>query len=449
MTRHYVFVESNTTGTGRLAVERLLARGQRVTFVTRQPTKYPFLAQRPAPPTLRVAEVETNDAAAVEACVRAIAAERPIDALLTFSTFYVPLVAELAARLGHRYLDPQAALTCHEKHRMRAVLSRAGLPTPGFWLVRSAEEAEWLSTGIAYPCVVKPTAESGSTGVRRVDDRDQLLAHVRTLASRTVNERGQALAGEVLVERFVSGPEFSVETLTRSRGDTVVLGVTRKHLSAPPCFVELGHDFPADLDEATRTALEDATLAALDAVGFDLGPAHTELRLSPEGPVVIEINPRLAGGMIPELVRHATGLDLLELVLAQLVGDPVDLTPTRRQHAAIRFVTSNRDGRLAAIRGVHAARASHGVCEVAIDRSIGAAVRSPSCAADRLGYIIATGEGAVAASAAERALAHIRLDVDGPIAHRAGRSTEHRFGHLIDRTIWRPTDLSLDHSLTD
>src|SRR5436189_281170 len=83
-----------------------------------------------------------------------------------------------AARLGHRYLDAQAALTCHEKHRMRAALSRAGLPTPGFWLVRSLEEADWLSTGIAYPCVVKPTAESGSTGVRRVDDRDQLLAHV-------------------------------------------------------------------------------------------------------------------------------------------------------------------------------------------------------------------------------------------------------------------------------
>jgi cysteine synthase A len=332
---------------------------------------------------------------------------------------------------------------------MRAVLSRAGLPTPGFWLVRSAEEAAWLSTGIAYPCVVKPIAESGSTGVRRVDDRDQLLAHVRALASRTVNERGQALAGEVLIERFVPGPEFSVETLTRSRGDTVIVGVTRKHLSAPPCFVELGHDFPADLDAATRMALEDATLAALDAVGFDLGPAHTEIRLSPDGPVVIEINPRLAGGMIPELIRHATGLDLLELMLAQLVGDPIDLTPTRRQHAAIRFVTSDRDGRLAAIRGVHAARTLDCVCEVALDRPIGAAVRSPSCAADRLGYIIATGEGAAAASAAERALAHVHLDVDRPNAHRAGRSSERCFDHRIDRTIWRPTDLSLDPPLTD
>jgi hypothetical protein len=65
-----------------------------------------------------------------------------------------------------------------------------------------------------------------------------------------------------------------------------------------------------------------------------------------------------------------------------------------------------------------------------------------------LGYVIATGEGAVAASAAERALARVHLSVDGPVAHRAGRSTEVRLDHL-DRTIWRPTDLSLDHPLTD
>src|ERR1041384_6691119 len=100
--------------------------------------------------------------------------------------------------------------------------------------------------------------------------------------------------------------------------------------------------------------------------------------------------------MSPEPVRHATGLDLLELALAHLVGDPIDLTPTRRQHAAIRFVTSNRGGRLAASRGVQAARAIARGCEVVTDPPIGAAVHSPTSAADRLGYIIATGEGAIA-----------------------------------------------------
>jgi cysteine synthase A len=411
--RHFVFVESNTTGTGKLAVDRLLDGGHRVTFVTGQPEKYPFLNRRD--PGLCLAHADTNDPAAAEACVRRLAADRPIDALLTFSTFYVPLAAELAAGLGLRYLNPRAAATCHHKHRTREVLARAGLPTPGFWLIGSPAEAERLARTIAYPCVVKPTAESGSTGVRRVDDRDQLLAHVAALAARKVNERGQPLTGEVLVEDFITGPEFSVETLTLARGDTRVIGATRKHLSPPPHFVELGHDFPADLAPAARASLEAATLAALDAVDFDLGPAHTELRLSPTGPVVIEINPRLAGGMIPELVRHATGLDLLALLLDQLLGAPLDLRPTRRHAASIRFITAERDGRLAAVHAVDDARALDLVREVAVDKPIGARVRPPHSATDRLGYVIAAGEDATAVqAAADRARATVRLDVEDP-----------------------------------
>lgn len=413
--RHFVFVESNTTGTGRLAVERLLAAGQHVTFVTRQPAKYAFLACRPAPPTLRIVQVETNDFAAAQACIREIGARHRIDALLTFSTFYVPLVAELAARFGHRYLGPRPATICHEKYLTRAALRLAGLPTPEFWRVRSSAEAERVSAHVRYPCVVKPTAESGSTGVRRVDDRTELVAHVHALASRKVNERGQALDGEVLIESLIAGPEFSVETLTLARGDTQIIGVTQKHLSAPPHFVELGHDFPADLPPAARKTLEDATLAALEAVEFDLGPAHTEIRLSPAGPVVIEINPRLAGGMIPELVHHATGLDLLALVLAQLVGEPVELPPRRFHTAAIRFLTSDRDGRLAAVHGLAEARRLDRIREVAVDRALGAEVRTPRSAADRLGYIIAAGYGPDVPAAAERALALVRLEVESAL----------------------------------
>jgi S-sulfo-L-cysteine synthase (3-phospho-L-serine-dependent) len=410
--RHFVFIESNTTGTGRLAVERLLEAGQHVTFVTRQPEKYPFLTRMQATPGLRIEHVDTNDPVAAEARVRQTAADRPIDALLTFSTFYVPLVAELAARLGQRYLSSRAATICHHKHLAREALQRAGLPAPKFWLLRSMAEAERLSTAISYPCVVKPTAESGSTGVRRVDDREGLLAHVGALAARKVNERGQPLSGDVLVEDFIAGPEFSVETLTLARGETRIIGVTRKHLSVPPYFVELGHDFPADLEPPMRKALEDAAVAALDAVEFDLGPAHTEIRLSPRGPVVIEINPRLAGGMIPELVRHATGLDLLALLLAQLLGEPIDPRPTRQHLASIRFLTAERHGQLVAIHHVDEARQIDRIREITVDKAVGSRVHPPRSAADRLGYVIAADEdGPGVQAAAERALATICLEI--------------------------------------
>jgi NAD(P)-dependent dehydrogenase (short-subunit alcohol dehydrogenase family) len=102
--RHFVFVESNTTGTGRIAVERLLRAGEAVTFLARRPEMYPFLAD--ADGDLRVEEVETNDRDEVAARVDAISRALGVDVLLTFSEYYIAMVAELAAEFGFRYLDP-------------------------------------------------------------------------------------------------------------------------------------------------------------------------------------------------------------------------------------------------------------------------------------------------------------------------------------------------------
>jgi biotin carboxylase len=385
---HFVFIESNTTGTGRLAVERLLAQGEQVTFITRQPRKYPFL--NPSAPGLRVLELETNDVGALKARVRELKRQASPDALVTFSTFYVPTVAEVAADSGFRYLNPQAAHDCHDKYRSRQVLRRAGLPTPGFWLVTTDEQLRQVSETVSYPCVVKPIAESGSNGVRLVQNREELVSHAQLLRARKVNEREQALEGHLLVESLLSGPEFSVETITLAPGRTQVIGVTAKHLSTPPHFVEMGHDFPADLEPKARQALEQATVAALEAVGFDWGPAHTELRLTPTGPVVVEINPRLAGGMIPELVRHATGIDQLSVMLDMLLGKPVSLQPTRQEYAAIRFLTAPRRGRITRVTGVEEARSLPGIREVSVDKGVGTLVRFPENAIDRLGFVIAS-----------------------------------------------------------
>jgi cysteine synthase A len=244
---------------------------------------------------------------------------------------------------------------------------------------------------MAYPCVVKPPADSSSKGVRLVGDGAELLDHFRRLHAWRINDRGQRLGGEVLVESLLQGPEVSVETVTLAPGDVRVIGTTAKHLSPPPLFVEIGHDFPAALEEGESAAVRRSVLAALAAVGFDFGPAHTEVRLTKEGPVVVEINPRLAGGMIPELVRHALEIDLLSAVLNQLCGQPVDLAPRRAEWAAIRFLTADRGGRFAGLTGAEEARGIPSIREITLLKPLGATVQEAEEAADRIGFIIASG----------------------------------------------------------
>ena len=408
--KHFLFVESNTTGTGALAVARLLESGARVTFLARQPYKYPFLSA-PAP-GLAVVVLDTNDVDAVAAYVANVRQQRRLDAILTFSEFYVAIVAEVAERYGYRYLSPAAARTCRNKFETRKALRAAGLAVPEFRLVASEEEARRAAREVVYPCVVKPPADSSSKGVRLVRDGAELLDHFRRLHAWRINDRGQPLGGEVLIESLLQGPEVSVETVTLSPGDVRVIGITAKHLSPPPLFVEVGHDFPAAVGEEDATAIRGMVLAALAAVGFDFGPAHTEIRLTAAGPVVVEINPRLAGGMIPELVRHALGIDLLTEGLNQLDGQPVGLAPLRAEWASIRFLTAGRSGRLAGVSGVDEARRVPGVREVSIGKRLGAAVRQAEEAADRIGFVIASGPSrAQVLLDVEEAARRVRLDI--------------------------------------
>jgi len=418
VSEHFVFVESNTTGTGRLAVERLLAEGHRVTFCTRSPDKYPFLEPHAG---LTVVETETNDLEALTGRIAALTRRQPLtrppsgepaQVLLTFSEYYVVSVAEVAARLGFRYLSPEAARICRDKHQLRQALARAGARNPWFRLLRSEEEALEASAQISYPCVAKPTNDSSSKGVRLVADREELLAHYRELASWTVNDRGQPSDGAVLLESRLDGQEVSVETLSLGAGSVHTLGVCRKHLSDPPLFVELGHDFPFELPAPTAAALGSEVGKALRAVGFDFGFAHTEVRLSAGGPVVVEINPRLAGGMIPELVGYALGVDLLTVLLDQLRGRPVDVTPRRQEAAAIRFLTAHRAGHLSAVTGLDEARALPGVRDVTVTKGPGAWVQPAEHALHRMGYVIASGSDlAQAADTAVRAAGRIRIEI--------------------------------------
>ena len=411
---HFLFLESNTTGTGARAVERLLAAGARVTFLARQPEKYPALAAEH--PGLEMRHVETNDLAAVAEVVAGVLRAGQVDALLTFSEFFVTAVADLAQRFGFPYLSPAAARLCRDKFETRRALRAAGLATPDCRRVSSLQEAREVAAAVDYPRVLKPPADSSSKGVRLVRDPRELLEHFSVVHGWRTNDRGQPLQGDVLVESLLTGPEVSVETLTLARRDTRVIGITAKHLSSPPHFVELGHDFPAALEPAAADRVAAEARAALDAVGFDFGPAHTEVRLTPAGPVVVEINPRLAGGMIPELVAHALGIDMVAALLDQLRGLPVDLEPRRAGCAAIRFLVAGRGGHLAGVAGLDEVRALPTVHEATLTKPPGAMLRPAEEAADRVGFVIASAARREPVLAdLEQALRLLRLEIDPPI----------------------------------
>lgn len=393
-----VLVESNTTGTGRDFAEAAVRRGLRPVLLTRDPGRYGYVGEL----GLAVRVVDTGDLTAVEAVCRALAPA----GILSSSEFFVPAAARVAARLGLPAPDPAAVDRCRDKAAQRRCLRAAEVPVPDFAVCDTAADAEHAAHRLGGPVVVKPVHGSGSAGVRRCANPGA----ARWWAHRLLTAGRRFPAGQLLVEREVPGPEYSVEII-----DGKPAGVTRKHVGQAPYYVETGHDHPAPLPAGEAVALREAAVAAVRAAGHTTGPAHVELRVPPGGePTVIEINPRLAGGLIPRLVRHATGRDLVDEVVAGAAGLPVPTSPPAGRFASIRFLVPARQGLVTGVTGLAAAGARPGIVEAHCPLRPGEVIAFEHSFADRKGHVLAVAPSSAAAAAlAERALADIRIGYAG------------------------------------
>jgi biotin carboxylase len=402
--RVLLFVESNTSGTGRLFVHAARALGFAPVLVTARPEKYAYLGEDGAPEVLAVPRVDEDE---LEPLLRRRFGGR-LAGVTSSSEYRVATAAALAARLGLPGPDAAAVHAARDKSRQRELLAQAGVATPAFRVAGSASEATWAAREIGCPVVVKPVGGTGSMGVRACATSLEAGRHAAALLARA------AAAGEaprVLVEELVDGPEFSVEVFSGR-----VIGITRKHLGRPPHFVETGHDYPAAVPAALARTLADTAARATELLGLGWGPLHWEMRVRGGRAVPIEVNPRLAGGFIPELVRHAEGIDLIRETLRLAVGEEPDLSPRRHRHASIRFLFAPAAGRLEAVEGIEAAREMDSVVDVALYRPLGGEVAIHGDFRDRIGHAMAcAGSFDAACRAADdaRDAVHVRVGHPG------------------------------------
>ncbi|MFD8891270.1 pyridoxal-phosphate dependent enzyme [Streptomyces sp. NPDC059566] len=406
--RHLLFVESNTTGTGMLALERARELGTVPVLLTGDPDRYRGLADTGA----EVVRCDTNSDAALRAAVQERFRREEIAGVTTTSDFYVPAAARIAQWLGLPGNPPEAVAVCRDKSALRERLRAAGVRQPRYALVREPDGAAAAVARTGLPCVVKPADDSGSTNVLLCADEAEVRAQIERILAIDTNVRGMPTARTVLVEEYLEAPEYSVEMFSQD-GQAQCVGITAKSVTATPYFVEHRHLFPAPLPATTAQRITETVTAALDAAGIRLGATHTEVKLTAGGPALIEINPRPAGGMIPELIRLATGVDLLGEQLRAALGLPPHLKAEDAGHAGIQFLLADTDGTLTAAHGTRAAETVDGVESVLVTAAPGTPVHSPRSASDRLGHVIARHaepEGVHAALDAARAL--IRLDIE-------------------------------------
>lgn len=339
----------------------------------------------------QVIVADTNDLDAALAAVHAAAARAPIDAVLPGFEYYVPTAASIASALGCPGLGVDTAMRVRNKHLMRQALARAGIAVPRFALVERSADLEAALRVVGLPSVAKPVGFAGSIGVRKADSAADLWELCELLLARGLTDFGRSSREGMMVEQYISGPEYSVEGYVQ-HGEVTYLSITEKFLSAEPCFVEVGHIVNAELPPAQREAILSYVDRVIDALGLSLGPFHAELRLSPSGPVLMEIAARLAGDRICDLIRHATGVDLVTVMLRCYLGRDVSragLDPGRRpRHAGIRYFIRPELTRIEAIEGLEEIRAKVDPAELHMYYAPGAPIGGAVDFLHRLGHAI-------------------------------------------------------------
>lgn len=323
------------------------------------------------------------------------------DAVVSFTEYGLEPASRCATALGVPGDNLVAVQATRDKTRTRALLGRAGLSPVRHRVCVAPDDARAFFAEIDGPIVLKPRAGGLSEGVFIVRDDAELVRHWAW--TRAVED------GPLLAEEYLTGLEYSVESMSRDGVHEIVM-ITEKVTTGLPRFVELGHQLPARLDEADRTAIEKLILAFLNLIEQRTGPAHSELRLTPAGPRLIEAQTRTGGDQIWEMCELATGVDLIAETLTALLDLPAPARVPRAKAAAIRFF-GYEDSTIVGVAGVADARRAPGVhrmvCSLAPGRELGPLNSSDA----RQGYVLSIGDSTDDALAkAHSALALVRVD---------------------------------------
>lgn len=350
MRKSVVVVELNYAGYGALALQEARARGYEAVFLTATPDLYrhfPVDARDFADTCLRA---NSKDPAAI---IQALAGKN-VAAILCFDDYHV-VAASLAARAFDLPAPNLMALTrCRYKNLARAATNAA--------VIEEARPVEFASFQLAQlpkeppfalPSIVKPANESASDGVTKCatpQDYEQAVALLWDFAKeREIHPEDMP----VVVEAFVEGREFSAEMLWDTHEQAwQLLGVTQKIVSPPPRRIELAHVFPHNLSGQGLDAdtVENVVSGWLDATGLSDCAAHVEFILNENGLHLVEINPRLGGDHIAELIGHATGRSVFARLIDMQTGAGAgqDKAPSV-QTCAVVYLRPTRSGCLTRI----------------------------------------------------------------------------------------------------
>ncbi len=263
---------------------------------------------------------------------RSFAKKYPVDAVIGVDDQSVIAASAIAEELNLNHNTIISVTAARNKYIMREFLSQHNIPQPAYRKASLNDDKEKLNEITTYPAVVKPVALSGSRGVVKVTNRQELheaVSLIRNIISTLVaHEKGQE-AKTILIEEYIDGDEVAVDGLLIDEKLHPLVLFDKPEPLRGPFFEETMYTTPSRHSTKIQSEIFEVVKNAAQAMGLMTGPVHAELRFNETGIYLIELAARSIGGYCAQILRFedpATGTTnstLEELIVRDALDEPV------------------------------------------------------------------------------------------------------------------------------
>ena len=250
---------------------------------------------------------------AADGLALALRGER-VDGVVTFSDYCVPLAGMLAERLNVARCPADALWSCKSKFELYRLLHEAGSPyPPQARVLDSRVDLAACVEAVGLPAIVRISHGYGAIGTRLGSDLVEIaerLERVRSLSASPEYDFS-GFQQDVLLVEYLQGSEHDIDVVMMD-GDARFWYVTDNGPTDLPYFRETTHLLPSRLPPSVQAQLFEASVSCLRALGLRQGVFNVEMRLTADGPRLIEINLRMGGFYIRKFTEYVWGYDLCE-----------------------------------------------------------------------------------------------------------------------------------------
>jgi biotin carboxylase len=261
------------------------------------------------------------------AAVDVIREQHSFAGVVTAYENFVRMTARIAQHLDLPGLPIEAAAACTDKYLMRQLFAKAPQKiSPDFAVVTAESDVRAFVEAHSFPLILKPANLSKSLLVFKNDTLDTLLANYHQMMASidTVYAKyAPTSTPSIIIEEFMVGSVHSVDAFIDCSGTVHLLDAVVDYQTG----YDIGYDdnfhysrlLPSALPADSIEQLNTVARLGCEALSMRNSPAHIELIMTAEGPMIVEIGAR-NGGYRARMHRLANGVDIIGNAVGLALG---------------------------------------------------------------------------------------------------------------------------------